>query len=275
MKATTLPKFLIGSREAILDLAASRRTIVIALLFVLTAGFAREYDGEDLLREPWHVLRPVLASLISGSVLFFLVDTLANIRRKHARGKQPELKQTYWSFMGVFWMTAPMAWLYAVPYERFLSAPDAIGVNLWTLALVSAWRVVLIQRVVNVLYGINWCASIFFVMLFADAVVGAVLMIAPIPVIDVMGGLDQSESEEIVAGTAFMIGVLAVLSAPVWIIGSFWSAFYVRPTWAGFREREVDEKSRGLLVVAIVSVVAFVVLFVVTRMIYGAPGSPA
>ena len=48
-------------------------------------------------------------------------------------------------------MTAPLAWLYAIPYERFLSPVGATRANLWTLGLVAAWRVLLIIRVLVVL----------------------------------------------------------------------------------------------------------------------------
>ena len=56
MKASTLPLYLIGSRRAILDIASSRWSLLIGAIFVLSAGFAREYDGEDLIGEPWHAL---------------------------------------------------------------------------------------------------------------------------------------------------------------------------------------------------------------------------
>lgn len=56
-------------RHAILELAANRQAIWLGLLLVLSADFAREYDGEDLLREPWRLALPLFASLLT-SVLF-------------------------------------------------------------------------------------------------------------------------------------------------------------------------------------------------------------
>ena len=41
--------FLIGNRQAILELAADRRALWVGLLFVLSAGFAREYDARSSL----------------------------------------------------------------------------------------------------------------------------------------------------------------------------------------------------------------------------------
>ncbi len=134
MTIRTLLRYLIGERQAILDLAANRWTPLIALLFVLSAGFARKYDGADLLREPWHLVLPLGASLVASFLLFcFAYDARFEQRRR------PRFLDAYLSFLGLFWMTAPLAWAYAVPYERFLSPVDAAEANLWTLGLVSLW----------------------------------------------------------------------------------------------------------------------------------------
>ncbi len=63
MSIITILRFLVGDRDAILNIASSRGAIWIGLLLVLSAGFPREYDGEDLLHEPWHLLLPLGASL--------------------------------------------------------------------------------------------------------------------------------------------------------------------------------------------------------------------
>src|SRR5262245_51273237 len=44
---TTLLRYLTGSREAIVAIAGNRNALWVGFLFVLSAGFAREYDGED------------------------------------------------------------------------------------------------------------------------------------------------------------------------------------------------------------------------------------
>jgi hypothetical protein len=70
MGIRTLLRYLIGDRQAILDLAASRWTLLVGFLFVLSAALAREYDGKDLLHEPWHLLLPLGASLVASALLF-------------------------------------------------------------------------------------------------------------------------------------------------------------------------------------------------------------
>lgn len=241
MKAPLLARFLFGDRRAILMIARSKWAVVAGALFVLAAGVAREYDGEDLVHEPWHALRPFAASLVSGSVLFLLVHGITLARRAPGSGTPPRFGAAYTSFLGLYWMTAPLAWLYAIPYERFMSPLDAIVANLWTLAIVAIWRVALTTRIVCVVYGVGPLASFFLVMLFANAVTIAALAIAPTPVIDVMGGLRQSERDQLVGSITFLATVLAWLSAPVWVVCAAVAAVRLRPKWP---ESDPDQEEK-------------------------------
>jgi hypothetical protein len=69
----TLLGYLISNRTAILALASHSRAWMVGLVFVLSAGFAREYDGEDLLHEPWHLLLPLAASLAASFFLYCIL----------------------------------------------------------------------------------------------------------------------------------------------------------------------------------------------------------
>lgn len=264
MNATTLPAYLIGSRRAILDIAASKWSIWIGVIFVLSAGLAREYDGEDLLHEPWHALRPLGASLASGTLLFFLVYRAA-VLKSTADNPPPGFYTSWKRFMGLFWLTAPMAWLYAVPYERFMSPVDAVEFNLWTLAAVALWRVLLMTRVIHVVCGIRHIYAFFLVMVFADAVVFAVVTLVPTPVIDIMSGIRQSERDALLASVTFMVTIYSVLTAPLWIIGALVSAGLLRPNWPSLPEKTEADPPRGLLILAGLSIVAFVPLLVVSQ----------
>ena len=139
MSIITLLKFLVGNREAILQIGRTPAVLWLGGLFVLSAGFAREYDGKDLLAEPWHLAIPFAASLATSFLLFCLVYAIAL-----ARGidRQPFLN-AYRSFLTLYWMTSPLAWLYAIPVERMYSAGDAMRANLWLLGIVALWRVAL------------------------------------------------------------------------------------------------------------------------------------
>jgi hypothetical protein len=227
MRLRTLALYLIGDRQAILDLAADRRCLWVGLLLVLSAGLAREYDGQDLLREPWYLLIPVGASL-AASFLLFLVACGRLFLRK---GGGPPFFAAYRSFLTLFWMTAPLAWLYAVPYERFLSPGAATSANLWTLALVAAWRVALMVRVVSVITGREVISSSFLVMSFADAAALAAVYMMPQPVVSFMGGVRLTESEAAIHSATFLVSCLGILSAPVWVIGGAVAFFTWRPVW--------------------------------------------
>jgi hypothetical protein len=223
----TLVRYLIGDREAILAIAGSRHALWLGLLFVLSAGFARDYDGEDLLAEPWHLLIPLGASLASSFVLFTLAYGVACCRGERWGALLPH----YLSFLGLFWLTAPLAWLYAIPYERFLGPVASVQANLTTLGVVSAWRVALMVRVLVVALGYRALAAICLVMLFADAVALPLLQFAPVPLINVMGGIRMTESEKVVQGAALSVFLLGSCSLPFWLLATIFTAPIGRPGW--------------------------------------------
>ena len=227
MTLLTLGKYLIGDRGAILQIAGSRQALWLGLIFVLAAGFAREYDGEDLLHEPWHLLVPLGASLVSSAVLYLLVRFVAWLRG----AKEPGVVSGYLDFLGLYWLTAPLALLYAIPVERLLSAGAAMQANLWLLALVSLWRVLLMARVVAVLYGSGFFSSLFVVLLFGDTVALTVLNFTPLPILAIMGGVRLSPSEQVLLNTSLMVRVLGTLSWPVWLIGTAIVAFPTGIRW--------------------------------------------
>lgn len=215
MTLVTVLKYLVGNRQAILQVAASRGAVGVGLLFVLAAGLAREYDGADLVHEPWHLLLPLGASLVTSLVLYLLVQGLLLLRT----WENPS-PLSYGAFLGLYWMTAPLALLYAIPVERFLSAGDATRANLWLLGLVSLWRVLLITRALSVVYQVNFFRPLFAVMLFADSVALVLLKLTPIPVISFMGGIRLSESEDVIFSTAMMVTIVGVCTWPIWLIGA-------------------------------------------------------
>jgi hypothetical protein len=233
MTIRTLLRYLIGDRQAILTLAVDRRALWLGFLFVLSAGFAREYDGEDLLHEPWHLLIPAAASLATSFLLFLITDGL--VRAKHpakpGMGSPPSFFAAYRMFLTLFWLTAPLAWLYAIPYERFLSAVGATQANLWTLGLVALWRVALMVRVVSVLMGYQVLAALCLVMTLADIEALFALQFVPVPIIDVMGGIRLTESERLMKSAAMVVLQGGICSLPIWLIGTVWACVVSKPAW--------------------------------------------
>ncbi len=216
MSLVTLAKYLCGSRDAIQTVVATRGAWLLGLIFVLAAGFAREYDGEDLLHEPWHLALPLAASLATSLLLYALI-VLVSWRRS---GIAWPIARGYLSFVALYWLTAPLAWLYAIPYERFLSPADAVRANLATLGLVSLWRVLLMTRVIAVVFQTRFVAALMIVMLFADVVALALLAIVPVPVFSIMGGIRLTESEQVLLSVSFNVKLLGILTFPIWAIGA-------------------------------------------------------
>lgn len=257
MRLPTLPKYLIGNRSAILEVAGSRGALTIGTLFTISAGLAREYDGEDLLHEPWYMLLPLLAALVMGSVLFGLIHSAVSLRRKESQGTPPSLLEAFRSFIGLFLMTAPLAWLYAVPYEEFLSPIDAMRWNLWTLAVVAVWRVLLISRVVSVIYGMRFAQAFFLVMLFADVLTFLVVVVMPKPIVAIMGGIRYSDVDRLVLNVTHSLMVLSVLTVLVWLIGAVICLNLIQKAWPEQPTRHETSKHHGLFTFAVISILAW------------------
>ena len=208
-------RYLIGSRQAIDKIAAARSTLFIGALFVLSAGFAREYDGEYLVAEPWHLGIPLAASLVTSFILHGLLCLVL--------GKQDwanRFIRDYRTFLSLYWLTAPLAWIYAIPVEQFTSAGTAMQWNLTFLAVVAFWRVILITRVASVLYDTSFFRSFFVVMLFADVLALVIVYFTPIPVFNIMGGVRLSPNEQLILNASLIVGFFGTLTLPIWLIAS-------------------------------------------------------
>lgn len=252
MNIATLVNYLIGRRQAIVQIAQSPQAVWLGLLLVLSTGLAREYDGEDLLHEPWHLLLPLGASLVTCGMLYGLLWLVC-------RGwkTSPPSGRVFRSFLALYWMTAPLAWLYAIPVERFLSAADSTRANLWLLGIVALWRVTLMVRVVSVVWPLSVWQSLFVVMLFADTILLTLLYLTPLPVFSIMGGIRLTDSEQVIQSTAFLVGFFGTITWPVWAIGTITAAFHARRPvssfwWTGDTGARVSKSAWGFAAAALV-----------------------
>ena len=209
-------QFLFGGREAILQFAHCPHALWLGLLFVLSTGFAREYDGADLRSEPWHLALPLVASLGTSLILWSLVY-LAAIRRGL---EQMGFWAGYRTLLTFYWMTAPLAWIYAIPVERFMSPADATATNFYFLAVVAAWRVLLITRSLAVWLNASFFALFFLVALFADSVAALLALASPMPIFNVMGGIRHSAVDRVILDVLMNTQILGVISWPVWLVGA-------------------------------------------------------
>ncbi len=217
----TLFGYLLGRADAARLVATHPRALWIGLVFVLAAGFAREYDGEDLLRDPWHLALPLVASAVTSFVLYLLLRIVSSPNRAEDPTGEPRgFLDGYPALLRLYWWTAPLAFLYAIPVEQMMSPAEATRTNLAFLGVVAAWRVVLITRALAATWRASFWATLFPVMLFADGVAIVMLFIAPLPVFTLMGGVRLTESEALILETAAWMILIGVLSGPVWLIGS-------------------------------------------------------
>ncbi len=229
MRLSTVACYLIGDRAAILSLGADRSTPLLGAVLVLSAGLARSYHTADLLDQPWHLLAPFAVSSAMAAVL--LLTTCIGPRKgavDESRREASSLSQRFLSFLGLFWMTAPLAWLYGIPYERLIDPLSATEAKVWTLALVAGWRVVLMTRVLSVLTGRSVAATFFHVMLLADCVIMIGLSVAKLPLIQFMAEIQLTDAEEFLAGVVICTTIVAFVSFPVWLIGAIVAFFRPR-----------------------------------------------
>ena len=117
MRVRTLALYLIGDRQAILDIAADRHALWVGFLWCCRPASPESmtvrtcWASRGTCSFPW-------GALLAASFLLFLVVCGRLFLRSEGR---PPFFAAYRSFLTLFWMTAPLAWLYAIPYERFLS----------------------------------------------------------------------------------------------------------------------------------------------------------
>jgi hypothetical protein len=141
-------RFQYGQNDAIEAVARNRASLFTGLVLVLLTGIPRNYDQTWLLESPFWLVGPLIFSFFSGSFLFLIL--YFGFIRRHLEAPKP--KQAQWRcFISLFWMTAPVAWLYAIPVERFMTSYHAAQANLALLAIVSLWRVLLMARIISVM----------------------------------------------------------------------------------------------------------------------------
>lgn len=171
MTSNVLLRYLIGEADAIRLVAASSHAIFVGGLFVLSAGLARTWQRHDLKSRPWMLGIPFVASIVAMTIFVQLLLLFVGWPTDGPRG----VFQVWASMLGLFWMTAPLAWLYGIPFERFATRIGAVKFRLWTLLVVSVWRVVLMIRVLVVSFHVPDGAATLFVLVAGSVVALAAL----------------------------------------------------------------------------------------------------
>ena len=216
MDLRTIGRYLVGRRDAIEAVAVDPRSPLIGLALVFAASFAREYDAEYLLMEPAHLLFGPTNALIAALVLMVVVHVTLAVRRRGG----PGLLGFTLPFLGLFWMTAPLAFLYAIPVERFLTEIGAVQANLWMLAVVATWRVVLMVRVVSVVTGVSAGAAVAPVLLMGSSVALVAVNMMGTQILAIMGGVNETAAERLLRVVAGNVFGLAFLATPIFFVAA-------------------------------------------------------
>ncbi len=254
MNLGTIARYQLGHRGAVVEAASSRSALAAGGLLVLITAIARSYDQTLLLESPFAFVRPFVFSLISA---VFVYTCLYRPVFVPAIGGGSGV--SYWrgfeSFLALFWLTAPIAWLYAIPVERFLEPEGAARANIALLSVVAAWRVVLLGRVLSVLLGaplqraIGWvllpaCVEVFVLGIFGPAFGGSGAAI-----LAGMSGRRNSPEEDVLLG-ALGIAVTGALVLFV-VVGLALKFTRYEPVPRAMPRRAAAGFPLGLLVVAL------------------------
>ena len=122
MRARDVLLYQLGQREAIEQAARNQRLPVIGVILVLITSVPRNYDQTYLGAVPWWPVIPLAFSFFSGA---FVYSILARAFIRGVMKTENEGRGFFLQFLGLFWLTAPIAWLYGIPVERFLEPRGA------------------------------------------------------------------------------------------------------------------------------------------------------
>ncbi|HEX7862960.1 MAG TPA: hypothetical protein VF773_21685 [Verrucomicrobiae bacterium] len=153
-----------GKAAAIREAACNRASLWTGIVLVLLTGIARNYDQNFVLESPFWLIGPLAFSFFSGSFLYLILIRWFG-KYESSDGQRNESRWA--TFMALFWLTAPIAWLYAIPVERFMDSYQAAQANITLLAIVSVWRVLLMSRVISVLLEVPFPRALGWVLVGA------------------------------------------------------------------------------------------------------------
>ena len=137
------------------------------------------------------------------------------------------MKPQRWSYQNVLLfvtLTSPLAFLYAIPVEKFMSLQAAQATNAWFLAIVAFWRLALLVWFLRTFAGLSRQASVIGSLLpIALIIITLSILNLEHVVFNFMGGIrgiraeDQSPSDA-AYGIVVGISLMSVFAAPFLLI---------------------------------------------------------
>lgn len=188
-----LPGLLIGLRPSIRRLIHARQGWLFAGVLVATAALGREYDAVSLWHQPHDLLGSFAASLLLSSLLFLWMWVgLALCGFRLVRPWRHAIV-----FLTGYWLTAPLAWLYAFPIEAIRGEIPSLRFNLTALSVVSIWRVLLFARISSIQFRIPFAVTLFWILVPCMVIAFFGLLSSMMSMVSLMGGIRLSQSQQI------------------------------------------------------------------------------
>jgi hypothetical protein len=231
MSVLTLLSYLFGSRSAIEQVVADPWAVPVGLVLVVAAALARSHS-RDLARQPWHLVLPALAALTVALLIYGGLTV-----KLRSSGQGPPWPGGLRSMIALVLLTSPLAFFYAIPFERLFGWPGAVKARLATLGLVAVWRVVLIVRAVAVLLDDRLGLAVCLVLLVVDAVaLGGLILTGLIGMnrarrgeatpmlLGIMSGIEahakpiREPGRDLLRKWTLIVTILGFVSLPVWVV---------------------------------------------------------
>lgn len=193
--------FFLTTREELARLSW-RTWLGPALVATWLAGMGRYWD---------HPSAGLLQMFGVGSVVYvFVLGALLWAMIVPLRPRRWSYLQTV-TFVG---LTAPPAFLYALPVERWMTLDRATATNAWFLAVVAAWRVALLLFVLRRHAGLTWPRTIVGGLLPLSAIVTSLFVLnLEKAVFAVMGGFRQPTANDGAYAILFLLTFLSLYAA--------------------------------------------------------------
>jgi hypothetical protein len=193
--------------------------LAVGLLFTWFAGIGRYWDNPKA--HLWQHLG-------FGSVVYVFV--LALIIWAFIAPLRPR-DWAYRNVLVFITLTAPPALLYAIPVEKFLSLSTAQDINVWFLAVVALWRVVLLVLFLKRTAGLSGpqIAVAAFLPLTVIVTALAALNLEHV-VFEIMAGLreEQRTGNDAAYVVVLLLSVVSVYLSPVLLAAYGWFVYRVR-----------------------------------------------